>query len=190
AVSLLPIALAASFAIASELGTWAAGLAAGMLAAVNGLARATAGRLSDRFGRRRVLAAVLAVEGCAQFGLVWSAELGSGWVFVASAACAGLGGGAFYPIFGNVVLEYFGDRSLLQNQAIVYSAKAVGGLAGIGAAAVCVAHFGYGPVFVAAGLIGLGTAGLVRFLKQPGRPELPVRPQLGRPTVSRPGSRR
>jgi MFS family permease len=184
AVSLFGIAFVASYAVAADLGIAAAGVAAGMLAAVNGLARSFAGRLSDRFGRRQVLALVLALEGVAQFGLALAGQAGSAWVFVVCAALAGFGGGAFYAILGNLVLDYFGENSLLQNQAILYSAKAAGGLVGVGGAAFLIAAVGYGPLFVTAGLIGLGTATMVRFLKQPGRPSLSVRSQLGTPIVT------
>jgi MFS family permease len=100
---------------------------------------------------------------------------------------AGLTGGAFYAILANLVLEFFGENSLLQNQAILYSAKAVGGLIGVGGAASLVAAAGYRPLFLYAGLLGVGTALTVRFLKQPGRPALPVRPQLGTPVVGTTG---
>jgi MFS family permease len=151
-----------------------------MLAAVNGLGRSVAGDLSDRFGRRRVLAAVLMIEGFAHIGLV---AAGTGWVFVVCAMFAGLGGGAFYAIMANLILEFFGENSLLQNQAVLYSAKAVGGLVGIGAAASLIAAVGYRPLFLGAGLLGVLTALSVRLLKQPGRPALPVRPQLGTPVA-------
>jgi MFS family permease len=183
AVSLFGIAFVAGFAVSEGMGAAVAGLATGVLAAVNGVVRAAAGRLSDRFGRRSVLTWVLALEGLAQFGLVLSGRSGSAVVFVGCAALVGLGGGAFYAIFANVVLEYFGDRSLLQNQAVVYSAKAAGGVLGIGVAAVLVARAGYEPVFAAAGFLGLGAAMLVRFLRQPGRPALPAGDRLGTPTV-------
>jgi len=163
-----------------------AGFAAGLLAAVNGLGRSFAGDLSERFGRRRVLAAVLMIEGFTHVGLVLAGESGVGWAFVLCAMFAGLGGGAFYAIMANLVLEFFGENSLLQNQAILYSAKAVGGLVGVGVTASVVATIGYRPVFLGAGLLGLLTALTVRFLKQPGRPALPVRPQLGTP-VAGPG---
>jgi MFS family permease len=195
AVSLFGIAFLASYAVAANLGVAVAGLAAGLLATVNGLGRSYAGRLSDRFGRRKVLAIVLAVGGFTQFGFAFAGAAGNPWAFVVCATLAGVGGGAFYAILGNLVLEYFGENSLLQNQAILYSAKAVGGLVGVGGAAFLVAIVGYGPLFVAAGLIGLATATMVRFLKQPGRPALPVRSQLGTPVLteaqpaSDPGSR-
>jgi MFS family permease len=183
AVSLFGIAFVAGFAVSEGMGAVVAGLATAVLAAVNGVVRAAAGRLSDRFGRRSVLTWVLALEGMAQFGLVLSGRSGSAWVFVGCAALVGLGGGAFYAIFANVVLEYFGDRSLLQNQAVVYSAKAAGGVLGIGLAAVLVAGVGYEPVFSAAGLLGLGAAMMVRLLRQPGRPALPAGNRLGTPAV-------
>jgi hypothetical protein len=184
AVSLFGIAFVASYAVAADLGVAVAGLAAGLLAAVNGLGRSLAGRLSDRFGRRRVLAIVLVVGGFTQFGLALAGQTGSPMAFAVCAMLAGVGGGAFYAILGNMVLEYFGENSLLHNQAILYSAKAVGGLVGVGGAAFLVTAVGYGSLFVAAGLIGLGTATMVRFLKQPGRPTLPPRPQLGTPIVT------
>ncbi|WP_427896004.1 MFS transporter [Kribbella sp. GL6] len=180
ALSLFGIAFVVSYAVRSGHAFATAAVAAGMLAAVNGLGRSAAGSLSDRFGRRRVLAAVLMVEGFAHIGLVVAQ---AGWVYVVCAMFAGLGGGAFYAIMANLVLEFFGENSLLQNQAILYSAKAVGGLLGIGVAASLVSVVGYRPLFLGAGLLGVLTALSVRLLRQPGRPALPVRPQLGTPVV-------
>lgn len=183
ALSLFGIAFVVSYAVDSHLGTAVAGFAAGLLAVVNGLGRSIAGHLSERFGRRRVLAAVLMIEGIAHVGLVAAGESGVRAAFVVCAMFAGLGGGAFYAIMANLVLEFFGENSLLQNQAILYSAKAVGGLLGVGVTASVVATVGYRPLFLGAGLIGLMAALSVRFLKQPGRPALPVRPQLGTPVA-------
>ncbi|WP_350277828.1 OFA family MFS transporter [Kribbella sp. HUAS MG21] len=180
ALSLLGIGFVVSYGVSAGFGLGVAAFAAGMLAAVNGLGRSTAGHLSDRFGRRRVLAAVLMIEGFAHVGLV---AAGTGWAFVVCAMFAGLGGGAFYAIMANLVLEFFGENSLLQNQAILYSAKAAGGLVGIGVAASVAAAVGYRPLFLGAGLLGVLTALSVRLLKQPGRPALPVRPQLGTPVA-------
>ena len=174
AVSLFGIAFIPSYAVAADLGLVVAGLAAGLLATVNGLGRTVAGRLSDRFGRRSVLAVVLAVEGLTQFGLALAGQAGSQWAFVLLAMLAGVGGGAFYTILGNLVLEYFGENSQVENHAILYSAKAVGALVGVGGAVFLIDAVGYERLFVVAGLLGLGTAMIVRFLKQPGRPTLGI----------------
>lgn len=183
AVSLFGIAFIVGYAQDVGLGMKTAGLAAAVLAAVNGVVRGGAAHLSDRFGRLRVLTWVLALEGAAQFALVVAGEAGNAWAFVSCALLVGIGGGSFYAIFAEVVLEYFGDRSLVQNQAVVYSAKAVGGLGGIGGAVIAVGQFGYAPVFLTAGCVGLAAALTVRLLRQPGRPSLPVRPSVGTPAV-------
>ncbi|WP_328996032.1 MFS transporter [Kribbella sp. NBC_01245] len=192
AISLFGIAFVFGYGVEAGVGAATAGVAAAMLAAVNGFGRSTAGHLSDRFGRRRVLAAVFAVEGVTHVGLALAGGSGIAWLFVVCAMFAGLGGGAFYAIMANLVLEYFGENSLLQNQAILYSAKAFGGLVGVGAAASLVVAVGYQPVFAVAGVLGLIAALPVRFLRQPGRPVLTAegqRSQLGQPVVAaiRPG---
>ena len=170
AVSLFAVAFVASYAVHAHLGTTVAGVAVGLLAASNGLTRSVVGRLSDRFGRRAVLAAVLAVEGLAQLGLLACGESRVSVGFTVFALLAGVGGGSFYAIMGNLVLEYFGERSVWQNQALLYSAKAAGGLIGVGTAALLVASWGYPPVILGAGVTALVTAALVRLLRQPGRP--------------------
>jgi MFS family permease len=185
AVSLFGIAFVPGYAGALGLGAATAAVAAATLAGVNGAVRAAAGGLSDRFGRSRVLAWVLALEGTALLVLVAAGQAGRGWVFVLCAALVGLGGGAFYAIFAEVVLEYFGDRSLVQNQAVVYSAKAVGGLVGIGGAVLAIGGRGYAPLFVGAGCLALAASLSVRLLRQPGRPALPARPNAGTPAVPR-----
>jgi MFS family permease len=183
AVSLFGIAFVAGYALELGLGTATAGLAAAVLAGTNGVVRSAAAHLSDRFGRLRVVAWVLVLEGVAQFALVAAGQSGHPAVFVSCALLVGLGGGAFYAIFAEVVLEYFGEHSLVQNQAVVYSAKAVGGLTGIGGAVLAIDRVGYAPLFMVAGCIALASSLAVRLLRQPGRPALPARPDVGAPVV-------
>jgi MFS family permease len=183
AVSLFGIAFVVGYADSVGLGTTAAGLAAAVLAGVNGVVRSRAGNLSDRFGRCRVLAGVLALEAGALFALIGAGQAGQAWAFVLCALLVGLGGGAFYAIFAEVVLEYFGDHSLVQNQAVVYSAKAAGGLAGIGGAVLGIGQVGYAPMLFGAGCLALASAFAVRLLRQPGRPALSARPDIGTPAV-------
>ena len=172
AVSLFGIGFVAGAAVDAGVGMVAAGAALAALAAVSGVGRPVAGRLSDSYGRSRVLSHVLLLAGAAQFGFALSGHLGSTPGFVVSAVLAGLGGGAFYAIFATLVLEYFGQSSVLQNHSALYSAKAVGGIAGVGGGALLVSALDYSPVFVIAGVLALVAAALVRFLKQPGRATL------------------
>jgi MFS family permease len=172
AVALLATGFASQYAVDAGLGITTAGLAAAGLAGVSGLGRSVTARLSDLFGRAHVLGLVLAVEGVAQLGLAATGRLGSSLGFTLCAILAGLGGGAFYAIFANLVLEYFGERSVLQNQAMLYSAKAAGGILGVGCGALLVSRLGHDVTFAIAGGVALATACLLPLLKQPGRPTL------------------
>jgi hypothetical protein len=71
-----------------------------------------------------------------------------------------------------LVREYFGEESGLQNFGLLYSAKALGGVLGVGVAGAVVATHGYPVAFIAAGLVGLTGALLTRALVQPGRSRL------------------
>jgi MFS family permease len=159
-VSLFGTAFVGLYAVRADLGMVTAGVAAAALAAVSGLGRSVTARLSDRVGRAQVLGHVLLVEGVAQLGLALSGGAGSAVGFALFAMLAGLGAGAFYAIFANLVLEYFGQHA--------------GGVVGVGGGALLVSQLAYAPVFVVAGGSALGAAALVRLLKQPGRPTLPL----------------
>lgn len=174
AVALLGTGFVSHYAAEAGLGVTAAGLAAAGLAAVSGLGRSATARMSDLFGRSHVLGVIVAIEGVAQLGLAVTGHLGSAVGFTLFAILTGLGGGAFYAIFAHLVLEYFGERNVLQNQAILYSAKAAGGIVGIGGGALLVSHSGHETAFAVAGCAALAAACLVPLLKQPGRPTLPA----------------
>ncbi|MFC7496140.1 MULTISPECIES: MFS transporter [unclassified Nocardioides] len=176
AVALLGTAFVSRYAVDAGLGMTTAGLAAAGLAAVSGLGRSATARLSDLFGRSHVLVVVVVVEGAAQLGLAATGHLGTSIGFLLCAILAGLGGGAFYAIFAHLVLEYFGERNVLQNQAMLYSAKAAGGIVGIGGGALLILHLGDDAAFAIAGVTALVAACLLPLLKQPGRPTLPTRP--------------
>lgn len=173
-VSLFGTGFVSAYAVRAGLGMVVAGVAAAGLAAVSGLGRSLTGRLSDKVGRAQALGHVLLVEGVAQLGLALSGSAGSSIGFALFAMLAGLGAGAFYAIFANLVLEFFGQQDVLQNQALLYSAKAAGGVVGVGGGALLVSQLSYALVFAIAGGSALGAAGLVRLLKQPGRPTLPL----------------
>jgi MFS family permease len=168
AASLLAIVYVPFVALSHGFSLAVGASAVGLLAVVNGAGRSVAGRISDRFGRRRTLSVALLLEGCAQLGLVYSASVGQPAAFVAFAALSGMAGGAFYPLFASLVADYFGERNAVRNFGVVYSAKLFGGIIGVGLPALVVASDGLTLLFVAAGLLSLCAAVMTRMLHRPG----------------------
>ncbi|MEV2265047.1 MFS transporter [Nonomuraea africana] len=113
----------------AALGEWPA---LALLIALNGAGRSGAMRVSEVLGRRRTLALVLAVLGVGQVVLASGSIMGG-------AVVAGLGGGAFYPLVAALVREYFGEERVSEIHGVVYSAKALAGIAGVGLAGVILA---------------------------------------------------
>jgi MFS family permease len=155
----------------------------GLLLGMNGGGRAIAIRVADRIGRHRTIGRVLAILGIGQICLAGAAKSGSVTMLLLSALLAGAGGGAFYPLFASLAREYFGERSAVETNAVVYSAKAFGGVLGVGVAALAVPAWGFATVFLIAGALALGPAAVCARLRQPGR--LPILPNsVARPHLS------
>lgn len=171
-VSVFGIAFQVPFAKKEGFGPLVAASSAGILSVVNGVGRGAVGWASDRIGRKQALFCVLAVEGLAQFGVLWSGESGNEAFFLIFAFVSGFGGGAFFPMFAALVPDYFGENNNASNYGLAYSAKLVSGLAGSGLGSMVVASWGYHGAYLMAGCAGLAAAGLSLFLRQPGRPRL------------------
>ncbi|QWF85418.1 OFA family MFS transporter [Amycolatopsis sp. CA-230715] len=169
AVLLFDLGYVATF-VAARGGTGLAAAALAVLAGVTGGGRVLLGWLSDRLGRRRVLRLALAAGGIAQFTLYYSGDHGHPAGVLAGVALAGLGNGCCYALLAGLVREYFGEESVPQNFGLLYTAKAVGALFGIGLAALVVATHGYLTAFAAAGVLSIAGALLTGRLAQPGRP--------------------
>ncbi|GAA4920771.1 MFS transporter [Streptomonospora salina] len=149
-------------------GSTAAALA--VLVASSGLGRAAAGRWGERVGRRRFLVAALAAGAAARFGLVCAALTGSGGALVLMAVPAGVGGGCCYPLTRTLAQDFFGHRADADIPGLVYSAKAVGGIAGVGGAAALIAlapHAGPALCLAGAGAAGAGAAAVAARLRRP-----------------------
>jgi MFS family permease len=170
AVGTFDLAYLAVLASGNGLSSGAVAASFGLLLGVNGVGRAVVSWLSDRAGRNRVLAGVLLVGGVAQFGLLGGGTHGLAGVVLVAAGLAGLGCGCCYPLLAALVRDYFGDEAALENFGIVYSAKAVGAVAGIGLAALVVTAQGDALALALAAGLGLAAAALARLLHQPGRP--------------------
>ena len=145
-------------------------LAAGLLAGINGAGRAVSVGFSDRVGRGRTLSLVLVVQAAAQLLFAVSATTGATAALVTAAALAGLGGGSFYPLFASLAREYFGEQSALEVHGLVYSAKAVGGVLGVGLAALSVTSWGWAVTFTVAAVMSLGAGWATGLLQRPGLP--------------------
>jgi MFS family permease len=171
--------------LGDQLGTGLAVIAVGtgLLLGMNGGGRAVAFGISDRIGRHRAIGRVLAILGIGQLCFAGAAKSGSVTMLLLSALLAGAGGGAFYPLFASLAREYFGERSAARTNAVVYSAKAFGGLLGVGGAAVVTPVLGFATVFLIAGGLALGLAIVCARLRQPGR--LPILPSsVARPRLT------
>lgn len=170
AVSLFNAAFVVVVATDVAGGAAAVALAAGLLAGVSGAGRSVAVGISDRLGRRRTLRVVLAVLAVGQLLFAVATATGSAGLLVVAAGVAGLGGGGFYPLFASLAREYFGDGSALEVHGVVYSAKAGGGLLGVGLAVFAVTTWGFSLTFLVAAGVSLGSMWATTALRRPGLP--------------------
>ena len=170
-VSLFGIGYQVDFAKEVGFGPFIAASSAGVLSIVNGFGRGFVGWLSDQIGRKESLIIVLVVEGVAQFGLLWGGNTHNEALFIFFAFLAGIGGGAFFPMFAALTPDYFGENNNATNYGLVYSSKLVSGLFGLGVASWVVATWGYNGAYTIAGVIAFVSAIISLFLRQPGRGE-------------------
>ncbi|RBM23807.1 MFS transporter [Prauserella sp. PE36] len=184
AVILFDIAYLAVFATASGWSAEFGAAALAVLAAASGATRTAEGWAGDRFGRRCVVRVALYAGGVAQLLLLFSGQQGNAPLLLLGAALAGGAAGACYGLLPGLVEGHFGEQPGLPNFGIFYGAKSVGGLIGVALAGYAVSSDGYPVMFVVAAVLSLTGAGLVRFLRQPGRPRLPL-PGLAEPLLTR-----
>ena len=168
-VSLFGIGYQVNFAKEVGFGPFVAASSVGVLSIVNGVGRGFVGWVSDQIGRKQSLILVLVVEGVAQFGLLWAGDTRNEVMFIFFAFLAGVGGGAFFPMFAALTPDYFGENNNATNYGLVYSAKLVSGLFGLGLASYVVATWGYNGAYTIAGIIAFVSAFIALFLRQPGR---------------------
>lgn len=162
---LFDIGYLAVFANGAGWGWWFAIADAVLFAAASGAVRGPAGRACDRFGRRRMLFAAVALGALGQVLLLGAAQYRWAGLFAAGVVLAGFGLGTAYALLPRVVNGFFGDESAMANFGVLYSAKGIGGVLGVGVVAVAGGQAG----FVAAAVLALGCLVLVPALHQPGR---------------------
>lgn len=172
AVSLFDAVFLVVIAQGLGLGVTVTAAAAGLILGFNGAARALALGLSDRFGRCRTLSGVLAVQAVGQVVFAVAVITAAPAAMIAAAVLAGLGGGAFYPLFASLAREYFGEERAFEVHGVVYSAKAGSGVLGIGLAASAMAAWGPSTTFLLAAVIAASSAWAATTLRRPGLPSM------------------
>lgn len=162
---LFDIGYLAVFANGAGWGWWFAIAVAVLFAASSGAVRGPAGLACDRFGRRRMLFAAVVVGAFGQLVLLGAARYHWAGLFVVGVVLAGFGLGTAYALLPRVVNGFFGDESAMANFGILYSAKGIGGVLGVGVVAIG----GGAAGFVAATVLAVACVVLVPALHQPGR---------------------
>ncbi|MFJ6674061.1 OFA family MFS transporter [Actinosynnema sp. NPDC091369] len=151
-------------------GTAFAAVALAVLAASAGAGRILAGRISEAIGRRLTLRLAMATGGVAQLVLLFGAQRQDAAALLVGAGVAGLGTSCCYSLLVGLVREYFGEDTAPLNFAVIYSAKALGGVVGVGLASLVVVSHGYPGTFLTAALLGVAGAVLGGRFSRPGRP--------------------
>lgn len=172
AVALFDIVYIGMFAMTNGWGIGFAAAAVGVLAGASGIARAAASWAGDRFGRARVIRFALYGGAAAQLLLLAAGQNQLALMLVAGCCLAGASAGTGYALLPGLVDDHFGDRQGLPNFGLFYGAKAAGGVLGVGVAAFFAGPQGHSAGFIAAAVLSLTGAVLIRMLRRPGRPRL------------------
>ncbi|MDI2028125.1 MFS transporter [Saccharopolyspora sp. TS4A08] len=141
-----------------------------LFVATNGAGRSVATPVAARLGRRRALRWVMTAQALGQVLLLTGISQGSpGWL-ATGAAVAGLGGGAFYPLFAALARECFGQSRSVEVHGLVYSAKAISGVVGIGLGWLVLAGWGPAVALALAAVLSLLATTLCGALRRQGFP--------------------
>jgi MFS family permease len=177
AVALFDIACLALLALADGWSLPVAATVPAAFAAGSGAVRGVAVRAAGRVGRPRVLGAAVTLAAVAQLAVLGASAHHLLVALLLAAACAGAGTGTLYALFPGLVRSHFGDRPGLPNLWLLYPAKAVGGVLGIGGGGLLVvAGHGNSPALALSAALCLIALGLARAVHQPGMPRTLPRP--------------
>lgn len=171
---LFDVAYLAAFVAASGWGYAFAAVAVCLLTLAGGVARWATGWAGQRFGVGRVVRSTLALGALGQLMLIVAGQHQNGVLLAFAALLVGTTAGCCYALLPALVEAHFGDQAGLLNFGLVYSAKAAGGVVGIGAAASVVGLYGYAAGFLLAAGLAVVAAIAGGMLRQPGVPRLLV----------------
>jgi MFS family permease len=171
---LFDVAFMAAFVTSGGWGYGFAAVAVCLLTLSSGVARWATGWAGERFGVGRVVRTALGLGALGQLLLIVAGQQQTPVLLALAALLVGAGAGCCYALLPALVEVHFGDQAGLLNFGLVYSAKAVGGIVGIGLAASIVGVYGYAAGFLLAAGLGLVAAIASGLLRQPGVPRLLV----------------
>ena len=137
-----------------------------LLPVAAGVSRMVLGEASDRFDRKRVMAASFVLAGLFRIALVGAGLAEAGIVFVVLVMAAMLFSSPLYVYFPALLADYYGAQHSSGNYAVLYTAKIGGGVFAGTVTGYLVAAFGWVPTFALGGGLAVA-AGLAALVLRP-----------------------
>ena len=141
-------------------------VAATLLPLAAGGSRLVLGGVTDRLGRKPVMAASFLLAGLFRFGLVAAGRADRPVAFVALVLLAMFFSSPLYVYFPALLSNYYGSEFSSSNYAVLYTAKVGGGVVAGTVAGYLAAAVGWGPTFALGGALAAG-AGLAALALRP-----------------------
>ena len=163
---LIVIANVVRFAEQFGLAAVVATAAATLLPVAAGVSRMILGEASDRFERKKVMAASFVLAGVFRIALIGAGRAEAGIAFVALVMAAMFFSSPLFVYFPSVIADYYGAKNSSGNYAILYTAKVGGGVFAGTVAGYLVATAGWVPTFALGGALAIA-AGLAALLLRP-----------------------
>ena len=163
---LIVIANVVRFAEQFGLAAVVATAAATLLPVAAGVSRMVLGEASDRFDRKRVMAASFVLAGVFRLALIAAGRAEAGIAFVALVMAAMFFSSPLFVYFPSVIADYYGSRNSSGNYAGLYTAKVGGGVFAGTVTGYLVAAFGWVPTFALGGGLAIA-AGLAALALRP-----------------------
>jgi OFA family oxalate/formate antiporter-like MFS transporter len=163
---LIVIANVVRFAEQFGLAAVVATAAATLLPVAAGVSRMILGEASDRFDRKKVMAASFVLAGVFRLALIGAGRAEAGLAFVALVMAAMFFSSPLFVYFPSVIADYYGSRNSSGNYAVLYTAKVGGGVFAGTVTGYLVAAFGWVPTFALGGGLAIA-AGLAALALRP-----------------------
>jgi OFA family oxalate/formate antiporter-like MFS transporter len=163
---LIVIANVVRFAEQFGLAAVVATASATLLPVAAGVSRMILGEASDRFDRKRVMAASFVLAGVFRLALIGAGRAEAGIAFVGLVMAAMFFSSPLFVYFPSVIADYYGSRNSSGNYAVLYTAKVGGGVFAGTVTGYLVATAGWVPTFALGGGLAIA-AGLAALLLRP-----------------------